>query len=120
MKVLEVVGICGGGLARHVQSLTERLISEGHDVTVTYSAHGIDPAFRTFAAERQGDVDFVPLEVRREISPASDFKNVVELLRIIRTTGPYHVVHGHSAKGGRWHVSPAAYPAYPLSTHRTG
>lgn len=100
MNVLEVVGICGGGLGQHVRGLSEGLAERGHRVTVAYTPHSVDQAFQRFVDGRRHGIRFVPLKIRREISPASDLRAVVRLLRLIKREGPFDVVHGHSAKGG--------------------
>lgn len=100
IRVLEVVGICGGGLGRHVRGLSEGLVEQGHQVTVAYTPHSVDQAFQRFVDDRRHEIRFVPLEIQREISPASDLRAIVRLMRLIRREGPFDVVHGHSAKGG--------------------
>jgi len=99
-NVLMVVGICGGGLGRHVRSLSEGLVERGHRVTVVYTPHTVDQAFQRFVDGRRHEIRFVPLKIRREISSASDLRAVVRLVRLIWREGPFDVVHGHSAKGG--------------------
>jgi glycosyltransferase involved in cell wall biosynthesis len=100
MKVLEVVEACGAGVGRHVISLCEGLASEGHKVTVAFAPHRLDDAFRRFVVEKRGEIRFFPLAARRKISPTSDLSSTAQLLRLIRSTGPFDVIHGHSAKGG--------------------
>lgn len=100
MNILEVVGVCGGGLSRHVRNLCQDLVSEGHHLTVAYAPHDVDTAFQEFVVRWSSEIRFVPLKVQREISPVEDFKAVVRLRRLIRDTGPFDLVHGHSAKGG--------------------
>jgi len=50
--------------------------------------------------EQRREIRFLPLEVRTEISPVSDFRGVIRLLRVIKREGPFDVIHGHSSKGG--------------------
>lgn len=100
LNVLQVVGVCGGGLGRHLRALCRDLIAEGHTVTVAYAPHDIDSAFQEFVAERRGEIRFVPLKVQREIAPAADLLSVARLLSLVRSGGPFDVIHGHSAKGG--------------------
>ena len=99
MNLLEVVEPCSAGVGRHVAGLCADLASEGHRVTVAYSPHRLDDAFRIFMKEHPG-IRFLPLDIRRKISPLSDVRGVAQLLRHIRREGPFDVVHGHSAKGG--------------------
>jgi glycosyltransferase involved in cell wall biosynthesis len=100
LRVLEVVEACGAGVGRHAISLCDGLITEGHEVTVAYSIHRLDEAFRRFIVERCGHIRFVPLATRREISPTSDLRSITQLLRLIRSKGPFDIIHGHSSKGG--------------------
>lgn len=100
LNILQVVGVCGGGLSRHVRNLCQELASQGNRLTVAYAPHDVDTAFQTFVAQWGGKIRFVPLEVRREISPLQDLKAVMRLRRLIREAGPFDLVHGHSAKGG--------------------
>ena len=100
MKVLEVVGVCGGGLSRHLRSLCQGLIAQDHQVTVAYSPHTLDQSFQRFLVERREEIHSIPLGVGMEISPRSDLRAVLQLMRLIRERGPFDVVHGHSAKGG--------------------
>jgi glycosyltransferase involved in cell wall biosynthesis len=99
MSLLEVVESCNAGVGRHVAGLCSGLASEGHRVTVAFSPHRLDETFRRFMTEHPG-IRFLPLDVRREVSPLSDARGVARLLRYIRREGPFDVVHGHSSKGG--------------------
>jgi glycosyltransferase involved in cell wall biosynthesis len=100
VNVLEVTGICGGGLGRHVRGLCEDLLLQGHRVTLVYTPHDIDQALQQFASDRQKEIGFIPLDIRREVSPVSDIRAIDALMRLIRLEGPFDVIHGHSAKGG--------------------
>lgn len=100
INVLEVVETCGAGVGQHVRSLCEGLIAQGHLVTVAYSPYRLDQAFRRFVFDRRDKIRFVELKVRREVSPVSDLRGVIELARLIKREGPFDIVHGHSSKGG--------------------
>lgn len=100
LRLLQVVEACGAGVGRHVISLCRGLASDGHQVTVAYSPYRLDGAFKRFMAEYRGEICFFPIEARREVSPASDLRCVLQLLRLIKSEGPFDVVHGHSSKGG--------------------
>ena len=100
VRVLQVVEACGAGVGRHVRRLCEDLSAEGHQVTVAYAPYRADEAFQRFVADECDEIDFVPLKLRRAISPRSDLAGFVQLLRLIRNRGPFDVVHGHSSKGG--------------------
>jgi len=100
MNILTVVEACGAGVGRHVRGLCRDLAAQGQRLTVAYAPHRTDEAFRRFVADKQKVIRFIPLEMRREISPASDLRALGQLLRVIRSQGPFDVVHGHSSKGG--------------------
>ncbi len=100
MNVLEVAGISGGGIGRHLCGLSAGLAENGHRVTMVYAPHDIDPALQEFVRKWKDEIRFSPLDIRREISPTSDLRALVELRRIIKREGPFDVIHGHSAKGG--------------------
>jgi glycosyltransferase involved in cell wall biosynthesis len=121
MNVLEVVEPCSAGVGRHVRSLCEGLASLGHRVTVAYSPYRLDDAFRRFMVDQQDRIRFFPLKVGRKVSPVSDLRSIVQLLRLIKLEGPFDVVHGHSSKGGviarvagRWFGNPTVYTPHGL------
>lgn len=121
MNILEVVGICGGGVSRHLRGICQDLADQGHYLTVVYTPHSVDRAFQKFVVEKQDDIRFVPLKVRREISPVSDSRAVIQLLHLIRKSEPFDVIHGHSAKGGAiarlvgyWTGIPTVYTPHSL------
>src|SRR5215203_4457855 len=100
MNLLEVVESCSGGVGRHVLSLCEGLAAEEHLVTVAYAPFRADEAFLRFVGGWSGMIRFVALDMRRELSPASDLRALAQLVRVIRQEGPFDVIHGHSSKGG--------------------
>src|SRR5829696_2840908 len=100
MKILHVAETCSGGVGRHVRSLCEGLISEGHRLTVAYSPYRTDEAFGRVLFARQDEIKLFPLKVGRKISPVSDLRGIFKLMRVIRAEGPFDVIHGHSSKGG--------------------
>jgi glycosyltransferase involved in cell wall biosynthesis len=100
MNILQVVESCGAGVGRHVRGLCEGLVAAGHRVTVAYAPYRADAAFRQFIATQRNHIDFVPLKLRREISPRSDLASLAQLRRSIKHKGPFDVIHGHSSKGG--------------------
>lgn len=100
VKVLQVVEACTAGVGRHVRGLCEDLTAQGHQVTVAYAPYRADAAFEKFIMVHRNEIDFVPLKLRREISPESDLASLGRLLRLMWHKGPFDVVHGHSSKGG--------------------
>lgn len=100
MNILEVVEACGAGVGRHVRGLCRDLAAQGHRLTVAYSPHRTDEAFRRFIVDQQSKIRFVPLNIGQKVSPVSDLRGIFQLLRLIRLEGPFDIVHGHSSKGG--------------------
>ncbi len=100
MGILQVVEACGAGVGRHVSGLCGDLASRGHRVTVAYSPHRMDAAFERFLDEQRGGIHFFPMNIGRRVSPASDARGLLRLLRLIKRGGPFDIVHGHSSKGG--------------------
>jgi glycosyltransferase involved in cell wall biosynthesis len=116
------VEACGGGVGRHVRSLCQGLIAEGYHVTVAYAPYRADEAFQGFVADKHNGIDFLPLKLKRAVSPGSDLSVFVQVLRLIRNRGPFDVVHGHSSKGGaiarlcgRWLSVPTVYTPHGLN-----
>jgi glycosyltransferase involved in cell wall biosynthesis len=100
MNILEVVEASWAGVGRHVRGLCEVLITQGHRVTVAYAPYRADEAFQEFASDWRNEIRFVPLRLKREVSPVSDLASVFQILRLIKCKGPFDVIHGHSSKGG--------------------
>lgn len=122
VRVLQVVEACGAGVGRHVRRLCEDLAAEGHHVTMAYAPYRADEAFHRFVADEYNEIDFVPLKLKRSISPRSDLAAFVQLLRLTRNRGPFDIVHGHSSKGGaiarlcgRWLGVPTVYTPHGLN-----
>jgi glycosyltransferase involved in cell wall biosynthesis len=121
MNILEVVEASGAGVGRHIRGLCEGLTAQGHRVTVAYAPYRTDAAFREFILEHRHEIDFVPLQLRREISPNSDLASLLQLLRLVKQNGPFDIIHGHSSKGGaiarlagRWYGIPTIYTPHSL------
>jgi glycosyltransferase involved in cell wall biosynthesis len=120
-RILEVVEASGAGVGRHVSALCKGLVTRDQEVTVAYAPYRVDEAFQRFLVEYGNEIRFVPLTVRREISPVADLRAVSQLMNLIREEGPFDVVHGHSAKGGaiariagRWCGIPTVYTPHAL------
>ena len=118
MRILQVVEACGGGVGRHVSGLCQDLITQNHQLTVAYAPHRADEAFKQFVIGQQDRIHFVPLKVEREISPMSDLKAILEVMRLIKEDGSFDIIHGHSSKGGAIAVSPVIGLAFELYTRR--
>lgn len=98
LRVLLVTQAPGGGVGRHFLDLAETLAARGVEVTGIYSPRKLDAQF----AERL-NADAVPpmfpLMMRRAIHPL-DTADLWRLMRLIRTLGPFDLIHAHSSKGG--------------------
>lgn len=121
MNILQVVEACTAGVGRHVRSLCKGLVNQGHRVTVAYAPHRADEAFRRFVIDGENKIRFVPLELERTVSPTSDLRGTIQLLRLIKSNGSFDVVHGHSSKGGAiariaglWAGLPTVYTPHGL------
>jgi glycosyltransferase involved in cell wall biosynthesis len=100
MNILQVVEASNAGVGRHVRGLCEGLFATGHRITVAYAPYRVDAAFQHFIVEWRDKIDFVPLNLRREVSPKSDLASFYQLLRLVKREGAFDVIHGHSSKGG--------------------
>lgn len=98
MRVLQVVEAAGGGVGRHVLDLSEGLLDRGHEVHLAYSPRRADRFFR----ERLGRLDGLQtrtVHLRKRPHP-TDLAAVGTIRGILRTRGPFDLLHGHSSKGG--------------------
>jgi glycosyltransferase involved in cell wall biosynthesis len=97
-RALMVVESCGGGTGRHVADLSRGLVARGWEVHLLFSLGRVDNLFLDRLAGLDG-VRCKPLPMRRGVHP-SDLSVVRKARRYLRDEGPFHVVHGHSSKGG--------------------
>ena len=98
MRVLLVTEPSGGGSGRHVLDLARGLVERDHDVTVAWSPVRAEPNW-VRSLESMECVRTVSLDMYRSVG-AHDFKTWRALSRMVRETGPYDVLHGHSSKAG--------------------
>ena len=79
-----------GGAFFHVASLASELAKRGHHVAIC-GPH----------LDRAGeiDVEVIPIEIVRPLSPAEDARSVAQLVRVVRDFNP-DLVHSHGSKGG--------------------
>ncbi len=98
LRVLMVVESSGGGTGRHVLDLSEALIERGCEVHLIYSPRRADSLFLNRLAELS--------RLRRAVVPMRRSPHPLDLVsawavrRYLRRHGPFHVIHGHSSKGG--------------------
>jgi glycosyltransferase involved in cell wall biosynthesis len=98
LRVLLVIESSGGGSARHVVDLAGGLLAKGHQVEVAYSQLRADSWFMSElgALER---VVVHPLKMHRSLG-IHDLASALKLRSLIAKRGPFHIIHGHSAKAG--------------------
>lgn len=98
MRVLLVSEPSGGGSGRHLVDLSRALIQRGHEVSLIYSPTRVEPRF-------ESEVAALPLHglhrlpMRRECG-IWDIGAFLRLRSLILRTGPFDLIHGHSAKAG--------------------
>lgn len=100
VRVLEILEATGGGTARHVVDLGEGLAQRGVEVHLAYSPLRMDFIMREGLERlRKAGVRLLELPMRRAPHP-SDLWALWKLWRYLKDEGPFHLVHGHSSKGG--------------------
>lgn len=98
LKICMVVEAVHAGVGRHLVDLICALSRRGHHVHLIYSPRRIDPEFLAAIAQQKNvrcDVVRMSRSIRLE-----DLRSLFQIWRIIKTHGPYDVIHGHSSKGG--------------------
>ncbi|MBO3759788.1 glycosyltransferase [Ciceribacter sp. L1K22] len=98
MRLLQVLEPSGGGSGRHFIDLCGALKDRGHQVTAVYSPVRAEDRFvRELTALELENV--VALPMRRAVGPW-DAAAWFDLHRLIKTLGPFDLIHGHSSKAG--------------------
>ncbi|WP_040683528.1 glycosyltransferase family 4 protein [Thermus igniterrae] len=100
MRAFWILEASGGGTGRHVLDLALGLAERGVEVHLAYSPLRMDAIFAQGLPllESRG-VRTWPIPLRRSPHP-SDLGALFRLLAYARREGPFHLVHGHSSKGG--------------------
>lgn len=102
--VLQVLEATEGGTRRHLRDLVGALDPAAFRCVLVVSSRR-DPDFQDdVAAYRSRGISVEELNMRRGISPASDLRSLLGLIRCVRRTRP-DLIHAHSAKAGflaRW------------------
>lgn len=100
MDILLVVEAASAGVGRHVIDLALGLTRAGHRARLVYSPLRMDAAFGLGldGLVRLG-VKVQAVAMRRAPHPC-DLAAVLAIRRVIRSQGPFAVIHGHSSKGG--------------------
>lgn len=98
LRIAIVLEPSGGGSGRHTLDLAQGLAQEGHAVTVVWSPVRAQEDFRDqLMALTQ--VTNLPLEMHRAVG-AADYASLRALASLLRTHGPFDVLHGQSSKAG--------------------
>ncbi|WEX78565.1 glycosyltransferase [Sinorhizobium numidicum] len=98
LRLLEVLEPSGGGSGRHFLDLCRGMHARGHHVEAIYSPVRAEESFvRELMAIGLATVHAV--DIRRAPGP-SDVPAFRAINRIIRSAGPFDIVHGHSSKAG--------------------
>ena len=92
-----VVEATAGGTGRHVIDLTRAMSTRGHDVTLIYSPDRADACFRSALTDLPARV--VEMPMARAVG-WRDVGAAVRLTKLVRSHGPFAVVHAHSSKAG--------------------
>jgi len=98
LKICMVIETCGGGSGRHVIDLCKELLARGHDVTVIWSPIRAETSWIE-QLESLPNIKQYSLKMKRAVS-LHDLKSLSELGNILKQSGPYDILHGHSSKAG--------------------
>jgi glycosyltransferase involved in cell wall biosynthesis len=98
LRVLQVLEPSGGGSGRHFIDLCRGLIERGHQVVAVYSPSRAEPRFVEELQSLRLD-GLHAIDMKRAPHP-SDLAALAALRRVIRSAGPFDVIHGHSSKAG--------------------
>jgi glycosyltransferase involved in cell wall biosynthesis len=98
LRVLQVLEPSGGGSGRHFIDLCRGLIQRGHQVVAVYSPLRAEARF---VEELQSlKLDGLHAIAMKRAPHPSDLAALAALRRVIRSAGPFDVIHGHSSKAG--------------------
>jgi glycosyltransferase involved in cell wall biosynthesis len=98
LNILQVLEPSGGGSGRHFVDLCGALAKCGHRVTAIYSPRRAEQRFVEELAALPLEA-VLPVSMKRAPSPA-DVKAWREINAVIRRSGPFDIIHGHSSKAG--------------------
>lgn len=98
LNILLVIETGGAGSGRHVVDLATKFSANGHHVSVIYSALRAESWFE----EALSTLPLVTVyrQAMRRAPHISDISAVRNIRRIIRSDGPFDIIHGHSSKAG--------------------
>ena len=102
LRVLLILEAALGGTGRHVLDLTEGLLRRRHEVHLIYSPLRSDLGFQNGLAVLRNEHPRFRAQstlMTREVT-ARDVVAYWNLLRYVRSHGPFDVIHSHSTKAG--------------------
>jgi glycosyltransferase involved in cell wall biosynthesis len=101
MKVLLLLEASGGGAGRHVADLALGLKARGVEVHLAYGTRRLSSPFAEALPQLKGvGVRLLELPSLRRSPGPWDLEALRALHAYARRAGPFHVIHGHSSKGG--------------------
>lgn len=98
LRILQVIEPSGGGSGRHFVDLCSALVEKGHEVTAIYSPVRAEDRF----VQELLDLPLKAIHrvAMRRLPHPSDLAALLQIREIIRTEGPFDIIHGHSSKAG--------------------
>ena len=125
LNILLVIETGGAGSGRHVVDLATKFSESGHRVSVIYSALRAESWFE----EALSTLPLVTVyrQAMRRAPHISDITSVWNIRRILRSKGPFDIIHGHSSKAGALSrlaafgtSCPAVYTPHAFATMNQG
>lgn len=100
MKLCYIAETVATGVGRHLADLIGAMAARRHEIHFVYSPPRTDQRLLDEISSCRG-VRLLPVSMPRE--PAfADLRVLAKLARYLRKEGPFHVIHGHSSKGGAY------------------
>jgi glycosyltransferase involved in cell wall biosynthesis len=99
MRICHILETAGGGSGQVVIDLLKSGIAANDDLTVIYSPLRAERSFIAALEELRWSLRIYPLAMRRKVG-LQDALAAWRLMRLIRRTGPYDIIHSHSSKAG--------------------
>jgi len=101
MRILKIVESAGAGVGRHVADLTKGLLDRGDEVHLIYSDARSDAVFHEDLRRLSAEPGFMAHRILMRWRPhPRDFLAVRALRRLLRSHGPFDLLHCHSTKAG--------------------
>lgn len=97
IRIIHVVESFSTGVFSWIVDVVAHQVTQGHEVIIAYSQREETP--KNFSVMFPAGVEFVQLDMCREIRPWRDFVSIYKLARFLRRRQA-NVVHLHSSKAG--------------------